>query len=68
MGVLDGLLDFLSLKGKPSDKDKDESDEYTLETLAIGSFPMTDALARRKQYDELCSRYGITRGKEGGFV
>lgn len=66
MSVFDGLLNFLSLKGKPSEKE--ESDEYTLETLAIGSFPMTDALLRRKQYEELCSRCGVTRGKEGGFI
>lgn len=67
MSVLDGLMDFLALKAKPARKDENE-DEYTLPVLGIGDFPMSDALLRRKQCEELCKRYGLQSSKEGGFV
>ena len=68
MSVLDGLLDFLTLKTKPARKDESNEDEYTIPVLGVGDFLMTDALMRRKQCEELRRRYGLAASKDGEFI
>lgn len=68
MSVLDGLLDFLTLKAKPARKDENNEDEYTIPVLSVSDFQMTDALIRRRQSEELRKRYGLMASKEGEFI